>query len=351
MPLKPWLALACPAIGDRSWLPKGMVDVVGAAALPCREAGRSVRFAARVKALLSFPLWTFSWRVLVNFRRNQGLLLAGAVAYYALLSIVPLFALLLVGLAHVFERDRLIAIATTNLEVLVPGYAEIISEQVAGFLDNREVIGLVGGGSLLFFSAMAFSVLESAMAAIFHHREAANTRHPLVSAVLPYCFVMALGFGLVLITLISGGLEAIGRGSVHLFGHDVSLARLSHTLLRLVSLAGEIAILTALYYMMPVGRMAWRRAVMGATAATLLWELVRRVLVYYFANLSMVNVLYGSLATAIVVLLTLEVGAIILLLGAQVIAELERGAVGKQPSPQQAAALAHQTMPPPNPKP
>jgi YihY family inner membrane protein len=113
-----------------------------------------------------------------------------------------------------------------------------------------------------------------------------------------------------------------------------------------LSLVGEIAILTALYYMMPVGRMAVRRALMGATAATLLWELVRRVLVWYFANLSMVNVLYGSLATAIVVLLTLEVGAVILLLGAQVIAELERGSVGKQPTAQQAAAIAHKPMPP-----
>ncbi|MES2099079.1 MAG: ribonuclease R, partial [Pseudomonadota bacterium] len=32
----------------------------------------------------------FAWRTLRAFRANQGLLLAGAVAYYALLSIVPL---------------------------------------------------------------------------------------------------------------------------------------------------------------------------------------------------------------------------------------------------------------------
>ena len=32
----------------------------------------------------------FALRVLKAFRKNQGLLLAGAVAYYALLSIVPL---------------------------------------------------------------------------------------------------------------------------------------------------------------------------------------------------------------------------------------------------------------------
>ena len=38
----------------------------------------------------------FLWRVLVGFKRNQGLLLAGAVAYYTLLSIIPMLALILV---------------------------------------------------------------------------------------------------------------------------------------------------------------------------------------------------------------------------------------------------------------
>ena len=43
-----------------------------------------------------------------------------------------------------------------------------------------------------------------------------------------------------------------------------------------------------------------------------------------FSTLSSVNLIYGSLATSIVVLVTLEIGAIIVLLGAQVIAEFDR---------------------------
>jgi membrane protein len=54
-----------------------------------------------------------------------------------------------------------------------------------------------------------------------------------------------------------------------------------------------------------------------------LWRLTAVFMVCFFANISMVNVLYGSLATVIVVLLSLEIVFIILLLGAQVIAELE----------------------------
>jgi uncharacterized BrkB/YihY/UPF0761 family membrane protein len=75
---------------------------------------------------------------------------------------------------------------------------------------------------------------------------------------------------------------------------------------------------------MPVGRPSLRHAVIGAVTAALLWEATRHLLVWYFATLSQVNVVYGSLTSAIVVLLSLEMGAALLLLGAQVISEYER---------------------------
>ena len=40
------------------------------------------------------------------FRANQGLLLAGGVAYYTLLSIVPLMILLVIILSHVIDRSE-----------------------------------------------------------------------------------------------------------------------------------------------------------------------------------------------------------------------------------------------------
>jgi len=80
---------------------------------------------------------------------------------------------------------------------------------------------------------------------------------------------------------------------------------------------------------MPVGNLSLRHALVGGITAGILWELARRLLVWYFANLSMVNMVYGSLATAIVALLSLEVAAMILLFGAQVIAEYERLAEGR----------------------
>ena len=75
---------------------------------------------------------------------------------------------------------------------------------------------------------------------------------------------------------------------------------------------------------MPVGRLSLRHALLGGVTATLLWEITRRILVWYFSTLSQVNVVYGSLTTAIVVLLSLEIAATLVLFGAQVISQYEQ---------------------------
>ena len=75
---------------------------------------------------------------------------------------------------------------------------------------------------------------------------------------------------------------------------------------------------------MPFGRPVLAHAFIGGATATLLWEAARHVLRWYFTSVSQVGVVYGSLSSAIVALLSLEIAAIVLLLGAQVIAEYER---------------------------
>ena len=92
----------------------------------------------------------------------------------------------------------------------------------------------------------------------------------------------------------------------------------------MLGIVGLALLLTALYMVLPVGQVAFRHALIGGITATLSWEVVRHLLVWYFATLSMVDLVYGSLATAIIVLLTLEAGALILFFGAEVIAALER---------------------------
>ena len=271
----------------------------------------------------------FSMQVLKAFKANQGLLLAGAVAYYTLLSIVPLLILLVIVLSHVIDANELLGTVARYLELVVPGQSAPIMEDMRVFVTNRGVIGWTLGITLVFFSSLAFTVLENAMSVIFFHRVAIRRRHFVMSAMLPYLYILLLGIGLLVVTVVAGALQNLAQESVALIGRQWSLGRLSAVLLYLIGVTGEIVLLSSIYLVMPVGRLSWRHALIGGVAAAILWEISRHILVWYFNTLSQVRTVYGSLTTAIVVLLSLEIAATVLLLGAQVIAEYER--IGTEP--------------------
>ncbi|MDQ3027563.1 MAG: YihY/virulence factor BrkB family protein [Pseudomonadota bacterium] len=279
-------------------------------------------------------LGAFILRVLKAFKANQGLLLAGAVAYYALLSLIPMLILILIALTHFVGEAEVIEAMSLYLDWVVPGQGGTLTVELAKFLEHKEVMGWVLFLTMLFFSSLAFTVLENAMSVIFIHRVAIRRRHFLISAVLPYLYIVLLGVGGLLVTLVSGSLQAMGDKSVHFLGREWGLDGISGVLLYLLGVAGEILIITAIYMVMPVGKLSWRSALIGGATAALLWELTRHVLIWYFETLSRVGDVYGSLTTAIVLLLSLEIAATLLLLGAQVIAEFERlGTPGEKAPP------------------
>ncbi|MDB5866195.1 MAG: yihY [Betaproteobacteria bacterium] len=266
----------------------------------------------------------FVLQTLKAFQANQGLLLAGAVAYYTLLSLIPLLILIVIALSHLIGQAELLYTLARYLEWLVPGQSKAVVRELSSFLENRDVLGWVLLLTMIFFSSLAFAVLQKAMAVIFLHRFTVRRRHFLVSAMVPYCYILFLGAGLLVVTLVTAALQTVGQESVYVFGKVWSLGGLSGALLYVLGVAGEIFVLMSVYLVMPVGRLSLRHAFIGAITAAVLWEITRHVLVWYFATLSQVSVVYGSLTTSIVVLFSLEIGATALLLGAQVISEYER---------------------------
>ncbi|GFO57241.1 UPF0761 membrane protein [Geomonas sp. Red276] len=251
-------------------------------------------------------------------------MLSGAVAYYTLLSIVPMSILALIVLTNFIEEQELIHTLSRYLEMLIPGYAATLTEQVRAFLEHRKAVGIIGFLALLFFSSIAFSVLENAISVIFSQRVRNRRRNLLLSALIPYAYIFVMGLGIVLVSFIVGAIETLESRHLTFLGWSLNLGGATGAALYVLGIVGEVLIFVSFYLVMPVARVRFRHALIGGLTAAVLWEITRRVLVWYYAAVSMVNVIYGSIAITVVALLSIEVAAIILLLGAQVIAELER---------------------------
>jgi len=269
--------------------------------------------------------WLFSFllRVVRGFMRNQGLLLSAAVAYYTLLSIVPLSIIGLIVLTNFIEEQQLIHTLSMYLGMIIPGYAATLTEQVRAFLEYRKVVGILGFLGMLFFSSTAFSMLESALSVIFIQSTRIKRRTFLISAIIPYLYIVVMGLGIVLVSLIVGAIETLESGHFAILGWSLNLGGTTGTALYILGIVGEVLMFTSIYLVMPPVKVRFSHALVGGIIAAVLWEITRRVMVWYYSFVSMINVIYGSITITVVALLFIEVVAIILLLGAQVIAELE----------------------------
>ena len=231
--------------------------------------------------------------------------------------------LALIALSHFIEEQQLFHTLSTYLEMMVPGYAATLTEQVRVFLQYRKVVGIIGFLFMLFFSSIAFTAVENAMSVIFFNRVGIQRRPFLISVIIPYLYFFLIGLGILLASFIVGAIETLENRQWIIFGWSLRLGGTSGVALYILGIMGEVIMFTSIYLVMPVGRSRFHHALVGGISATILWEIFRRVLVWYYSSLSMVNLIYGSFVTAVVALLSIEAVAIILLLGAQVIAELE----------------------------
>jgi len=212
--------------------------------------------------LLVSRLSGFLIRVLKDFRRNQGLLLAGAIAYYTLLSIVPLSILALIVLSHFIEKGLLFHTLSTYIEMMIPGYAATLTEQVRVFLEHGRSVGIFVFLAMLFFSSIAFTVLESAMSVIFFHRVRTQRRHFLLSAIIPYVYMFLIGVGILLVSFIAGAIETHSGRQLVIFRWVLSLEGPSIVALYIIGILGEVLLLTSFYLVMPVVRITFRHALM-----------------------------------------------------------------------------------------
>lgn len=254
-------------------------------------------------------------RVVREFFANGGVTLAGAVAYNGLLSVIPLFLVAAALFARFVDRERFIAVTVGEISQVVPAdLARPLTDTLTALLEVPHTGGIIGFVTLIFFSTFAFRTLQHAFDLIFRHRRDTHEPRPLLaSMIVSLLYVLAIG--------VASLLQAIALVSLDRFpllaAHVPRWAGVG-------GLIGMILLLASIYLFLPFGKGRVRTALIGGAFAAIAWEGVQYGFVWYMRDVSEVNLIYGSMAAVIVVLVSLELAAVIVLLGAQIIAEIEK---------------------------
>jgi membrane protein len=248
-------------------------------------------------------------RVLSKFFADRGTHLAAMIAYFALLSFVPLLflSLALLGLVHqadegsFFVRQLSKTFPNTSLDAIL--------RAVRGIQSNATALGLVGGAFLLWSSLSFFSVLESAFN-IVYGRPNRGFLHG--KALATMMMVGSLVFLFASLVIGSIGQEILKR--YFGFAGNASLARI---LAVVVSALGLFVFLASAYYVLTNVDLSLREVLPGAVTAAVTMEATFQLLPEY-VDVSKHNPVLQTLSGPAILLVWLYVMANVIVLGAEV---------------------------------
>ena len=244
-----------------------------------------------------------------KFFRDRGTHLAAMIAYFALLSFVPLvfLSLALLGFSHradasdffVRELDR--AFPTSSLDTIL--------RVVHGIQDNAATLGIIGAVFLVWSSLSLFSALESAFNIVYDRPNRSFLHGKGVAAVLMVGSVATLFAALVIgsfgFQLLRDYGPAFLTGSVVSYGISVA-----------ASLVGIFVFLETAYTWLTNAHVTWRDALPGALLAAVVLEASFQLLPIFVRHAD-VNVTLRAFGGPVLLLIWLYLMANVIVFGAE----------------------------------
>jgi len=248
-------------------------------------------------------------RVLSKFFADRGTHLAAMIAYFALLSFVPLLllALALLGLVHQADEGSFFV---HQLQKTFPNTSiNSIVKSVRAIQSNAAALGIVGGAFLLWSSLSFFSVLESAFNIVYGRPNRGFLHGKALATLMMVGSLVALFLSLVIGSI---GQEILKRYAG--FSGNSTSARV---IAIAVSTAGLFVFLSSAYYVLTNVDLTLREVLPGAATAGVALEATFQFLPVY-VDISKHNPVLQTLSGPAILLVWLYVMAIVIVLGAEV---------------------------------
>ena len=269
-----------------------------------------------------------AWRLVMV---DEGLVLAGYIAFTAFLSLFPFLIFLAALAGFLGDRDTADRFIEAMFEFMPDDVAETLAPAV------REVVGARHGGLLTFgilftlwFASNGFEALRTGLNRAYGVSEQRAIWWLRLQSI---AFVISGGLIILFLSLV----VVLGPLVWRVLGPTVDQMLETHLVFgtaRYVFAAVLLfGALILLHRWLPNTRQAFRRILPGVAATTVLWLLGASVFAWYVGHLTDYSVYYGSLGGVAITLMFFYVSAIIFIFGAEINA-VWREETGRQAAPQ-----------------
>ncbi len=266
--------------------------------------------------------YTFLWPFIAPIQAVRRLIkvggtdLAASLAFFTVLSQLPLVALMAMLLIAIGPADGVVDVLTEALSYLFPASQELISEAIDNLLGGSFTIGILAVINLMIGANRLFAATNRAVNRVFGIQNTKVVQVTIKSVILATILVALFMFSI--------GLSAVIQALIRLSQDSAPVTHGLSTLATIIlgSLATILpavfttTIFAIIYYRIPNTRVSKRDAIFGAIFAIILFEIGKHI--FFWANnhdTYRANV-YGPITSVVVLMLWAYIASFIFLYGA-----------------------------------
>jgi membrane protein len=282
------------------------------------EAKTLAAIAARWVRDFRSGLWLVgraAWGGVVGVYYSDDITHAASIAYYALLSLFPVFMIFFAALG-VFTADASHRAAITKfLLAYFPTHFDFFTRQLDALPQMRLRLGIGGAAALVWAALGVFGAINSAV----NHAWGVEQQRSYLRSKL-FAFLMLLAAGLLLLVGFALA-SAIQIVQARWFAEVAQRAPGLHVLTVLPLRWGPtlifILVVGFLFYFVPNTPVRFRDVWIGAVLTGLLWRIVLEGFSLYLRDMSRFKVVHGSIAAVVVFLVWVYTSAVVFLYGVE----------------------------------
>ncbi|MGA2780826.1 MAG: YihY/virulence factor BrkB family protein [Smithella sp.] len=259
-----------------------------------------------------------------NYKSNGDANQAAAMAFYSILSTIPLFILTIIVAGYFFSSYPNVS---ENIIDAIRGFNPYFSERLLAQLGQigrkKHLLGWAGVLGLVGLSSMIFNSMETALNIIFRSRK---KRNYFISKLLAFSMIPA-GWIIGSVSLvISYAAALLVKQSVEIAeGLDISLGVMSGALLQYaVPYLITVIFFYFVYRIIPADKIRSTVALAGSALFALLMEIAKQLFTWYITNYTRYNIIFGSLGTIVILVIWAFYVALIFLFCAELMSSYQR---------------------------
>lgn len=270
------------------------------------------RLHGNVRRLGKRPVISFVVNVIKELGEDDAGDLAGSIAYYAILSIFPLLlgiiALLGLFLPSQTVQDQIF----TFLNQYLPNSNALIEQNIDNIIEFRGSLGLFALLGLFWTGSGIFGAIGRAINRAwgiyayrsFYIRKLRDILLAIGTSIIFFLSMASTTFGSLVRVIDPPLLDVSGV----IAGRTTGFALI-------------FAAFLLMYKFMPNTKTSWRYVWPAAIFSALLFEIARTAFSFYLTNFATYDMVYGSVAVVIILLVWIYISAFIIILGAEFASE------------------------------